>query len=330
MAPISLDATHPLKRTATDAGYNEPAPSKRRVHHSLRWQQDTAGLSVATCQDDELTQSLLSRSIVLALEAVGFEQADPVAVDSFEAEVEEYMAHFLASVQKSMLSCRRIQAIPQDFLYALNAHQLTLRSLLPHLDPPISPAKSQPPLTAQSVLDHEDQERDRLLTKLLNDSTQQKLSNPQHFPNLPSKHTYQFESIYTPRVADPRKVRERATEEGRLGEEALRKLVRVHTVESPTTLSRPQNRKVSLRDQGRALWKATMEAVLKTESEDSASRSIEHGPGEMDLDIADSGHTNLSSYFGSPVNADRRYWRKGAAQRTWRPSAQVSQTNGVA
>ena len=239
------------------------------------------------------------------------------------------MAHFLASVQKSMLSCRRIQAIPQDFLYALNAHRLTLRSLLPHLDPPISLNKTQPPLAAQPALDFENQERDRLLTKLLNDTTQQRLPNLQHFPSLPSKHTYQFESIYTLRETDPRRIRERATEEGRLGEGALRKLVRVHTVESPSKLSGPQTGKVSVRDQGRALWKATMEAVLEAESEDSLSRATQLDLGEMDLDIPGSGHTTASSYFGSPVNAERRYWRKGAVQRTWRPNAQVSQTNGL-
>lgn len=113
---MSLDATHPLKRTAADAGYHEPAPSKRRIHHSLHWQQDTAGLSVATCQDDELIQSLLSRSIVLALKAVGFEQADPVAVESFRAEVEECMLGCLSvaflmkdanSVRHGALSCER-------------------------------------------------------------------------------------------------------------------------------------------------------------------------------------------------------------------------------
>jgi len=222
-----------------------------------------------------------------------------------------------------------MQAIPQDFLYALNAHRLSLRSLLPHLDPPISPDKSQPPLIAQPVLDHDNQERDRLLTKLLSDTTQQKLPNLQHFPNLPSKHTYQFESIYKSRETDPRKVRERATEEGRLGEGALRKLVRVHMVESPTMLSKPQNEKVSVRDQGRALWKATMEAVLTAESKDAASRAAEFDPSDMDLDIPDFDPRTASSYFGSPVNADRRYWRKGAVQRTWRPSAQVNQTNGV-
>jgi len=232
-----------------------------------------------------------------------------------------------------MLSCRRIQAIPQDFLYALSTQQLTLRSLLPHLDPLIPPNKSQPPLTAQLVLEHETQERAHILTTLLTDSPPRGSlvpQVPQHFPRLPGKHTYQFEETYTSRETDPRKVRERATEEGRLGEGALRKLVSVHVVELPTTSSRPRNRKLPVREQGRALWKATMEAVLKAEIEDSAGRVTELEPDDMELDIADSGYNAASSYFGSTVNAERRYWRKGSVQRTWRPSAQGDQINGVA
>ena len=242
------------------------------------------------------------------------------------------MAHFLTSVRNSMLSCRRTQTIPQDFLYALDAHQLTLRSLLPHLDPPVPPEKTQPPLIAQPVRDNETQDHTRLLTNLLNDTTQQNPSVPQvpaHFPNLPSKHTYQFEEIYTSRETDPKKVRERATEDGRLGEGALRKLVNAHTSESFTPLSRPQSRKLPLQDQTCALWKATMEAILNIEREDSRSRVTELDPGSMDIDIADFDHPNITSYFGAPVNADRRYWRKGGVRRTTRPHAHGEASNGA-
>lgn len=88
-----LDETHPLKRTSTIAGFDAPAINKHGLHslkhHSLHWHQDGADLHSGICQDDEVMQSLLARSILLALEAVGFEHADPVAVESFKAEVEE-------------------------------------------------------------------------------------------------------------------------------------------------------------------------------------------------------------------------------------------------
>lgn len=229
------------------------------------------------------------------------------------------MARFLTNVRKSMLSCRRIRTIPQDFLYALSAQQLTLRSLLPHLDPLILPSKSQPTLTAQPVLEHESKERAHILTTLLTDSPSRGSffpQVPQHFPRFPGKHTYQFEEIFTSRETDPRKVRERATEEGRLGEGALRNLVSVHVVAPPTTSSRPRNYKLPVREQGRALWKATMESVLKAENEDPAGRATKLKPDNTELDIADASHNAASSYFGSTVNAERRYWRKGSMQRT--------------
>lgn len=40
-------------------------------------------------QDDEAVQSMLTRSIGLALEAVGFEAAAPEAIESFRLNVEE-------------------------------------------------------------------------------------------------------------------------------------------------------------------------------------------------------------------------------------------------
>lgn len=49
---------------------------------------------------------------------------------------------------------------------------------------------------------------------------------PPHFPQFPSLHTYRHTPVYPERELDVRKIRERATEDGRHGEEALRKLVR--------------------------------------------------------------------------------------------------------
>ena len=71
-------------------------PAKRQcsglVHrHKLKWNLESSGPLFWLCQDEEITQSLLTRSISLALEAVGFVAADPVAIESFRAEVEECM-----------------------------------------------------------------------------------------------------------------------------------------------------------------------------------------------------------------------------------------------
>ena len=95
MAPVTSDSLYALKRTSTEAGHDAPAPSKHRIatsyhHHSLHWRQDLpAGTSSGVCQDEAVIQSLLVNSIVLALESIGFEHADPVALESFRAGAEE-------------------------------------------------------------------------------------------------------------------------------------------------------------------------------------------------------------------------------------------------
>ena len=47
---------------------------------------------------------------------------------------------------------------------------------------------------------------------------------PANFPPLPSPHTYRYTPVAPTRVNDPRRIRELVAEEGKLGEQALRKL----------------------------------------------------------------------------------------------------------
>ncbi|OBT39937.1 hypothetical protein VE00_09454 [Pseudogymnoascus sp. WSF 3629] len=53
---------------------------------------------------------------------------------------------------------------------------------------------------------------------------------PKKFPAFPSKHTYKATEVMPDRETDPRKIREKATEASRHGEEALRRLVGVGKV----------------------------------------------------------------------------------------------------
>ncbi|MCJ1393315.1 hypothetical protein MMC18_006187 [Xylographa bjoerkii] len=327
MAPITSNDPQSLKRTSTDAGFDAPVPSKTRLtsvyHHSLSFRPDTTGQELGICQDNKAIQSLLSSSIVRVLEAVGFHEANPVAVESFRAEVEEYMVHFLASVRQSMLSSRRTQAIPQDFLHALNAHQLTLRSLLPHLSPPVPPWKPETTLASEPNREVEDHKHDQLIATLLSGPSERTSVAyiPLHFPILPSKHTYKFEEVFTVRETDPRRVRERATEEGRLGEEALRKLVNLREEHNSLEETRRQDRRRTVRDQRQALWRETMEAVRKFEGEDVVTEKPYGGHFEMDLDIPNSGSNSRVGFLVSAVNSDRLYWRKGRPKKPPDPNA---------
>lgn len=225
------------------------------------------------------------------------------------------MAHYLADVRQSMLSCRRTQAIPQDFLQALHTHQLSLRSLLPHLDPPVTPSRTQFPLQMDTAQDNDEQHL-RFLGPLLNADPDEKFRAyvPNHFPELPSKHTYKATPEYAEHEQDPRKVREKATEEGRLGEEALRRLVGAgasQSAQEPRQGGKTRSARAA-RDQ---MWTETMQAVTWG-APDSMGVDMESGIGKGKQKEGDPppvlsfGHGRL----GPAVNAEKRYWRKPALQ----------------
>ena len=93
MAPISFDEIQTLKRSSLEAGLDEPEyPSQKRIsfsrHHSVHWRPQATDLAAAVCPDHSAIQSLLSRCIALALDVVGFEHAEPVAIESFRADVQ--------------------------------------------------------------------------------------------------------------------------------------------------------------------------------------------------------------------------------------------------
>jgi len=227
------------------------------------------------------------------------------------------MGHYLADVRHSMLSCRRTQPIPQDFLQALHTHQLSLRSLIPHLKPPIPPDRSQYPL--QSELAQEDEHHHlRFLGPLLNGppDEQVKAFIPKHFPDFPSKHTYKATPDFPDRESDPRRVRERATEEGRLGEEALRRLVGA----SSDTLAHESSRRdgpKNARARRNQMFIETMAAFAGAEGEklEIDGDSGYKGKGRQEEgDVA--GMALGSGRLHSTVNAEKRYWRKPAQQRS--------------
>lgn len=138
---------------------------------------------------------------------------------------------------------------------------------------------------------------------------------PRHFPELPSKHTYKATPEYAEHEQDPRKVREKATEEGRLGEEALRRLVGAgagQSVQEPQQGRKTQNAR-AVRDQ---MWMETMQAVTQG-APDGMDLDIESGIGKGKQKEGDPPPASSFGYgrLGSAVNAERRYWRKPAPQR---------------
>lgn len=317
MALLPVNDVYSLKRNAITADLDLP-PAKRQHlrlarHHKLSWVPNEDIRVQSSPQNEESAQFLLTRSIALALEAVGFESADPVAIESFRAETEEYILRFLARVRQSMLHCRRIQPIPHDFLQSLHEHQLSLRSLLPHLDPPVTAAKSQFSLALESQ-SAEQQELLSAPNPFLNDNSQAGTRNyiPKSFPAFPSEHTYKATPEVPTRDHDPRQIRERATEEGRLGEAALRRLVSSRADESSAaSVQNPRSEK-SMRARRDRAWKDAMDSIdTKPDNGDAASQSSQdwlHGAKEAREGIP----FRSRAYVSTEVNPDKKYWRKSA------------------
>lgn len=226
------------------------------------------------------------------------------------------MAHYLADVRQSMLSSRRTGPIPQDFLQALHTHQLSLRSLVPHLDPPVLPSLSQFPLESEFVQDDEQQHL-RFLGPILNGAPGGHARSyiPKHFPDFPSKHTYKATAEFPDREQDPKKVRERATEEGRLGEEALRRLVGAASNRPAHEAQQRQGMK-SMRVRRDQLFLETMQAVTAGAPD---SQDVDSGYGSFEKGKQKEGEVTGAAFgngrLSSAVNSEKRYWRKPAPQR---------------
>ena len=140
---MTLSDNHSLKRTSSTAQFDEPAAKKLNRghirHHKASWdlQREQRHNGTALCDGD--AQTLLTRSIGLALEAVGFEAAAPEAMDSFRGDVEKCMEYRCKNVLSQLytdynrhvtLSCRR--ATIYAFLSPYNTYTSGLPTVVTH------------------------------------------------------------------------------------------------------------------------------------------------------------------------------------------------------
>lgn len=97
MAPMAVYQSIPAKRSATSVLIGLPPHKKRNCgqirHHRPKWDSQREQLK-EPWQDEEAVQLMLTRSIGLALEAVGFDAATPDAIEAFRVDVEECMRSY--------------------------------------------------------------------------------------------------------------------------------------------------------------------------------------------------------------------------------------------
>lgn len=185
-----------------------------------------------------LPQELLDRLLVESIKAICEEQAyklgiqepliESVALEALRNGVDEFVHNVCEKVQRSMLAARRTVPIAPDFdaaFYALDVpvpeDQLQPYSTKVEINRPLLPT---PPPEDEFHVTHDLPEH-LLGPELSRQQDLKKFSfNTSSLPPVPSAHTYRDSEVFQRRETDSKKIRERATEEGKLGEQALRKL----------------------------------------------------------------------------------------------------------
>ena len=203
------------------------------------------------------------------------------------------MQHFLDYVRTSMQSNRRTQPIPQDFIAALERVDVLSHELMAQVRLRLPSEVTQPPIAPAA---HDDPPLEQL-DGLLAERASKKKWIPAHLPDLPSKHTYQHTPIYTKRENNARRIRELATEEGVLAEQAMRK---------PLINGGHGHAKVPFATKkAEQVWEETMSAMMDLDSKQRAR--------EDEGDYDDFGDRQQDEYDNAMlVNYESRYWRSGA------------------
>jgi transcription initiation factor TFIID subunit 8 len=243
------------------------------------------------------------------------------------------MTGFLDSVRTSMCSSRRTETVPHDWIYALKAVGITgSLSLETHLDTgEIPPAVLQPHFAPPEPKEAPQPDLEGLLGPELSGKAEKESRKyiPAHFPAFPSKHTYMATPVFPQRESDPRKVREKAAQDGIAAENSLRKLMAAQKAGL-------QNRKGGKRKQSErmkktnAMWREAMEASMKQDEEREAlekeqrkkqleqEHADEDGEYEAieDLKPISQSQTQFERKINLDepvqVNYERKFWRKNA------------------
>lgn len=183
-----------------------------------------------------------------------------------------------------MLSARRAAPIPLDFEAAIRCldlpwpdDQLRPFTTQPTINPPLLP--TPPP---EDEFHREFQLPTSLLGPGLDGRAEQRKDRfiPSHLPPFPSQHTYKDTPVFPNREVDPRRIRELATEEGKLGEEALRKLAGAVKAEN-TISAEPETRHndTTKIQKGRSWQEETIEITFEITMRDllkNASDGVEN------------------------------------------------------
>lgn len=308
----------PYAESSMSSTTNAQPPAKRqRVIRALRHVQNHPQHVEPAPQDPVFAQGQLLKSISAALVMAGFDSVKASALEMFRAQVEEYMLKFLGHAHESMNDCRRTRPTALDFTAALanmpNAYTASL--LEPQLQLSIPQDISTPVLSDPLPAPPPAPDFGDLLQPLM--TTDQPAYIPSHFPALPPQHAWKQTPVFPEREKDARKMREKATEEGMLAEQALRKLAAA----AKTGAAHAETRRSStLSGLGRARSSTPPTKARARISQDTLADVLKDvdGPdetGEMGMDIVRDDGRELDMSEGVSVNHEIGHWRRHGARK---------------
>ncbi|KAH6652487.1 hypothetical protein BKA67DRAFT_536226 [Truncatella angustata] len=218
----------------------------------------------------------LQRSIVLALQHVGFESSSQEALESLTSTTETYMTTFVEHVKRFAESARRRQPTPTDFAQLLRKHNVPIVSLKPHLKNPVAKEKLRvdyyDPLPIIPQTDYFRTTPTAWLGEELDGDAerQEKSWIPDGLPAFPSKHTYRFTPKETAAV-DPAQKRTEALAAAQKGEKALRTINRATKMSQQKELKDLAQRNPMSKERYDA-WEAMMKSMMPEQAGSSRDR----------------------------------------------------------
>lgn len=172
------------------------------------------------------------------------------------------------------------------------------------LPPPSPPPEPEPDLA-------------ELLGPELDGARDQRCQLYEHLPPFPSRHTYQETAVFPERTTDPRLIREKATAESRLAEQALRKLLAVSGTRKEAVRDGGQNQGAKS-DESHHQWQKAFEGLQQAKewSTMNGHPDVESLSSIMNDTLPSMPSTQQDdedSYLEVVVNSDSQFWRKGKA-----------------
>lgn len=289
-----------------DGQQHDAMPRKKRI---VACEQPRPQHIEPASQSTGLPGGQLLRSITAALHIAGFDSAKPSALEMFRAQTEEYMLRFAKEVKVSMTGQRRTTPVAQDFAWALSRTSNTraARVLAPQLDLKLPEAISCPEIGEPLPETPAMPDFSSILRPLIDSSPPRWI--PKHFPGLPSQHSWKSTDVWPIREKDARRMREKATEEGMLAEQALRKLAQAAKVNALQGASQKRN----------ALAGVGKPRAVRRDNDDmlgSILKDLGNGAaGDSQLDSAgESNDEPLELSRSVLVDSEAAHWRGGRRQ----------------